>query len=172
MDSKETEKKPFLPSSIKWVVGTAVGIGTGLARFVTDVRSEFYDNTIKGPDFKPKLEAHGIELGRIKSQRRAGELTTKEFITKFHNQKNAFTTETNEFTKELGIIRDGIEGYTKGTLQSYQTLSENVRLPLAFAAFSTCVIGFAGTSMFMNSLASRKKLDTIAKAPHDQDIHR
>jgi hypothetical protein len=174
VDEPKTEKKPFMPNSLKWVTSTIIGVGSGLAKFVADVRTEFYDNIINAPDFEAERIEHGNELGRLKKERRAigSTMTTEEFIKQFHNQKNKFTDQFNTVAEELGIVSKGPNGYVKGSIQRFQTLSENARTPVVFGAVSATVIGFAGTSMFLNSLASRKKLDTIIKHPHDQQPQR
>lgn len=168
-NSEEPSTKEALFNTItgpaKWWISGLVGISTGLAKLVTDVRTKFYDNVLHGPDFKSILEAHGKELGRIKNDRRAGITSTHEFIKQFHAQKDAFADKTEAFAEELGIHSTGFRGLTEGTVQRFQTLSQNARAPLVFSSIATTVIGFAGTSMFLNSLAQRKQLKDIAKHP-------
>ena len=170
MDNKKTDEyidhTPLLSSNVKWVVGAIAGIGTGLAQFVTNVRAEFHENIVKGPDFQKTLKDHRDVTHRIKSERRSNHLTTEEFISQTHDEKTAFAKKVEEFGEELGIISHGPKEWVEGSLQRYRTLSAHTRIPIVFGSVSTAVIGFAGTSMFMNSLANRKKIDTIAK--HNQ----
>lgn len=163
MLNEPQEKRAFINNTTKWVVAGLVGLGSGITSFVTHVRAEFFENVKHFPEAKKALEEHGHELGRIKESRRKGEIDTDTFIRKYHKEKDRYADEVSKISEELGIYTKDLDGLTKGSAQRFLMLSENSRIPVVFGAVATTVIGFAGTSMFLNSLANRHKINQIAK---------
>jgi len=166
----------------KWIAATLVGLGTGAAKFASDVRHEFFINIKQYPEFKAKLNEHGERLGALKDQRMGIKRTpqpdsggkpqpdiiehitpisTEEFISKYAKTKNAFYREADELAETLGIKSKGLAGYVEGSIQRYRTLSMNTKVPIVFSAAATTVIGFAGTVMLANSISSRNHLKHV-----------
>jgi hypothetical protein len=167
MTTEPTEKKSIFAGSIKWVAATLVGAGAGAAKFVTDVRTEFNNNISSFPEItKYRSKTYEVEIERIKNARNANTITTSQFRKSLEDAKDALFEETARIgdhfagvDKKANFFKDN----TTETLKRFETLSEHTRMPVVFSAVASTVIGFAGTSMFLNSMANRHTMKEIAK---------
>jgi hypothetical protein len=175
MTQEKTEKKlSLVTGATKWVAASLVGLGSGAAKFVTDVRSEFHENILRSQHVKNHVRDNGRALAELRKEKRLtnSSLTTEEFIKSYSGQKSKFLDQLAEESERLGIKSKGFLGFTEGSIQRFRMLSENTKAPVLFSAVATTVIGFAGTSMFLNSIANRHAMNEIAKKHASQEVER
>lgn len=165
MSEKKPDTNPELldiPRPVQWVIGTVVGVGSGLASAATQIRGEFRKKLVHYGALAKKEEEHGAALDDIYTRRINGNLSTEEYIREMRDKKNAFAKELDDISEsKLGIASHGLKGFTRGTVQRFRTLGINTRLPIVFGAITTTVIGGACTMMFFNSMHTRERLEMI-----------
>lgn len=175
----DDQQPPSLMESnkTKWLSATLVGIGTGVAGFATKVHSEFYENLEKYPAIQEMFSKHIDKLNEIRDTQAQTVSTLapglraepENFIKEVRGQKRALATEIDQFVHHsLGIESQGINKYLKGSVQRFQTLSDNTRIPVTFSAVTAAFVGTAATLMFFNSMQMRHKLDQISDQQRDQ----
>ena len=164
MSTEPTKKSLTELSPFKWVVASLVGLGSGLAGAVAAVQREFHRNIIKFPEMEEKIQEHKEAIGAIKRDRLAGVIDTENFIRQYKSQKETLANEANKLSETLGIRSMGAGGYIEGSVQRFRTLSHHSQIPVIFGAVAATVIGFAGTSMFFNSLSMHKHMEHLSDA--------
>ena len=171
-DPKQPKKESLLASPARWLVAAVIGLGSGLAGAIATVQREFYSNIRKFPEIENVARpAYDEAIKKIKEERIAGTIDGKTFRQRYKAEKDIFEGVVDTLSESLGIRSKGIGGYLEGSLQRFGTLSTHSRVPVAFNAITATVIGFAGTSMFFNSLSTHKHikhLDETLKAKEPQ----
>lgn len=169
-DDKTVEEKA-VNGPVKWIVATGVGLGSGIAKFVTDVRKEWYLNMRQSPAGKQFVESHGLQLEALKNNVKDGVISPKEFRDKYSVLKKEYFETFNNMSEELGIKSKGLEGLTIGSSHRFKVLSDSTKIPVVFGAIATTVIGFAGTAMLANSISSRNHMKHLEKALIKKNEH-
>ncbi len=162
MSDDTPDPKVLQSNTTKWLTATLVGIGSGVAGFVTKVHNEFYDNCRNLKEVQAKFTKHGEKLEELQEKYKANP-TGDSYIKGVRDKKQTLAREIDEVTQKLGIESHGIAKYTTGSLQRFRTLSDNTRMPVVFGAVTAAFVGTAATLMFFNSMQTRHKLDTIHK---------
>jgi hypothetical protein len=164
----EPQQKHRNPPSraVEWVISGLVGLASGFTGIATQARLEFHKKLLdywkKTPSLAHKESEHAAALEHLTTERAAGRLSTWEYITQSHKQKDAFSAELNHFSKHcLGIEPEGPLGVFKGTWQRFNFMGNDTQTHILWGAVITTAVGAAGTMMFFNSLNVHNKLNKI-----------
>lgn len=74
--------------------------------------------------------------------------------------------------RDYGILSEGVEGLTIGTLQRLQLAGERTHKRVIFNTVVSTVVAGCATLMFFNNLAMRKNLDTLSDRLDEKDAPR